>query len=66
MWTLVTLAAVVVSFLLGYGVSSNTGVEPGYFEAAEAGGYGGGGGGGDAAGLNISKDAADYYKDLMK
>jgi hypothetical protein len=30
----------VLAGLLGYATSSRTGVEPGYFEAAEAGGYG--------------------------
>jgi hypothetical protein len=37
---LIIAAATAVGFLLGYSISSSTGVEPGYFDAAEAGSYG--------------------------
>lgn len=37
---LIIAAAIVVGYLLGYSISSSTGVEPGYFEASEAGSYG--------------------------
>lgn len=49
-------------FLIGYMVSSSTGIQPGYFEAAEAGGYGGG----DEVGAGLGEEIKDYYKDLYK
>ena len=36
------VVATAIAFLLGYNISQNTGVEPGFFEIAEAGGYGAG------------------------
>lgn len=51
-----------MGFLAGYKLSYRTGIQPGYFEAAEAGGYGGGGG--VAEGLD--KTAQEYYKNLLK
>ncbi len=52
-----------LAFLVGYVVSSGTGIEPGYFEAAEAGSYGAPAGGGEAV-EGISEEEADYYKRL--
>lgn len=40
LWIMTVLAGSVLAGLLGYATSSQTGVEPGYFEAAEGGGYG--------------------------
>jgi len=54
-----------LGFLLGFNVSSNTGVEPGFFETAEAGGYGASAGGAKAP-EGLSQDLADYYNDLAK
>lgn len=55
----------ILGFLLGYNISSETGVEPGFFETAEAGGYGA------AASVTktpegLSEDLAEYYSDLAK
>jgi len=53
-----------VSFLGGFAVSGETGVEPGFFEAVETGGYGAGPGGGATEG--ISSEFEKYYQDLAK
>lgn len=64
LWVMIVIVATVCASLLGYAVSSQTGVEPGYFEAAEAGGYGAGaGGGGEAEG--IDQELQEYYKSLQ-
>ena len=59
---------VVVSCLLagvvGYSISSSTGVEPGYFEAPDAGGYGASAEAGAPEG--ISSDLQDYYNNLTE
>ncbi|MAG95195.1 MAG: hypothetical protein CMM08_00700 [Rhodospirillaceae bacterium] len=57
-------AAGTLAFLLGYAISSQTGVEPGYFEASETGGYG-------AASEEPGEQGADgetqeYYRNLLK
>jgi hypothetical protein len=60
---LTVAVASVLAGLVGYAMSSNTGVEPGYFEAAEAGGYGAAAGdGGDAEG--IAPELREYYESL--
>ncbi len=64
LWVLTTLTTGVLAFFIGYAVSTATGVEPGYFEAAETGGYG-------AAeespvGADVSEDVQKYYEDLAK
>jgi hypothetical protein len=61
-WVLIIIAVWMLGFIGGYKVSSATGIQPGYFEAAEAGGYGGG----ETTIEGISKEAQDYYKDLYK
>ena len=53
-----------IGFLLGFNISAKTGVEPGFFEIAEAGGYGAGVD--SKAPEGLSQDLADYYKDLAK
>jgi hypothetical protein len=60
--TAITIGAFVVAFLLGYGISARTGVEPGYFAAVEVGSYGASDAGGEIEGL--SDQDADYYKSL--
>ena len=57
-----TVIIVVMGFLLGFNISSNTGVEPGFFEIAEAGGYGAGAE--SKAPEGLSQDLQDYYSDL--
>lgn len=57
----VVLVATLCGFAAGYGISLRTGIEPGYFEAPEAGGYGVAPGG-----PRISDDLKKYYEDLRK
>jgi hypothetical protein len=54
----------VVAFLLGYAVSSQTGIEPGYFEATEAAAYGSVEETTSTEGL--SKEEQEYYESLTK
>ncbi|MEE8343155.1 MAG: hypothetical protein V3R51_05070 [Gammaproteobacteria bacterium] len=63
-WTLLALAAWSLGLLVGYGVSSYTGVEPGYFQTAETGSYGASAGTGATEG--ISDEYQDYYKGLTE
>ncbi|MAF47678.1 MAG: hypothetical protein CMM10_05410 [Rhodospirillaceae bacterium] len=63
LWSASVVVMGVLAFLLGYAISSQTGIEPGYFESAEGGGYGapaaeGGGTGG------VGAEMEKYYKDL--
>lgn len=51
-----------ITFLLGFNISSKTGVEPGFFEIAEAGGYGAGTE--SKAPEGLSEDLQEYYSDL--
>lgn len=61
---MIVIVATVCAGLLGYAVSLQTGVEPGYFEAAEAGSYGAGAGsGGGAEGMD--QELQEYYKSLQ-
>lgn len=60
-WTVVVLVATLCGFVAGYGVSLRTGIEPGYFEAPEAGGYGVG-----PSGPKMSEDLKKYYEGLAK
>ena len=59
----IIILAFIFSFLLGYNLSSQTGNEPGYFQATEAGAYG-----------SVEKsdspyvlrtDESEYYKSLL-
>jgi hypothetical protein len=65
LWVTNALVVGVLAFLLGYGVSAETGVEPGFFEAVETGGYGAGPAG-DAAPEGISEEDQNYYKSLSE
>ena len=53
-----------MAFLLGYGISARTGVEPGYFAAVEVGSYGAPEASGGIEGM--SAEDADYYKSLTE
>jgi len=53
-----------VGYLLGYSISSSTGVEPGYWEAAEAGSYGVVEETDSSNGL--SKEEQEYYDSLTQ
>lgn len=61
-WIAITVAVLVLSFSAGYRMSAHTGVQPGYFEAVEAGGYGGE----ETTIEGISTEQQDYYKNLYK
>lgn len=63
-FSLLVLVATLVAGLLGFNLSDNTGVEPGFFEIAEAGGYGAGVE--SKAPEGLSEDLADYYSDLVE
>jgi len=63
LWIMTVVVGSVLAGLLGYATSSRTGVEPGYFEAAESGGYGapaGGQGGAEA----LDPALQEYYENL--
>jgi hypothetical protein len=61
-WIAITVAALILSFSAGYRISASTGVQPGYFDAVEAGGYGGE----ETTIEGISQETQDYYKNLYK
>jgi len=52
----------IIGYVSGYMVSSKTGVEPGFFEIAESGGYGAGTESKPVEGM--SDDLQDYYNKL--
>ena len=62
LWTAIVVISVLLGFVLGYGTAARTGVEPGYFEAPEAGGYGVAPG----TGPRMREDLRQYYEDLLK
>ncbi len=64
LWVVITLVAGLLGFLAGYSISSSTGVEPGFFEAVEAGSYGGGGGEEKTEG--VSAEDQEYYRQLLE
>lgn len=63
LWAAIVLIATLFGFVLGYSVSSGTGVEPGYFDAPEAGGYGVAPTTGTPG---MSEEVRKYYEGLMK
>ncbi len=64
-WTTVALiAGLIVTFILGYRLSDRSGIQPGYFEKAEAPAYGVGGG--EAIGAGLDEEFQDHFKDLYE
>lgn len=64
LWVLVVLAGGLLGFFVGWNISVGTGVEPGFFEAPEAGGYGAGA---EAkAPEGVSDEMQQYYKELTE
>lgn len=61
-WVMTAVVVGMISFAAGFSASSASGVQPGYFEAAEAGGYGGG----ETTIEGIDQKTQDYYKNLYK
>ena len=64
LWVLTVVVGSVLAGLLGYATSSRTGVEPGYFEAAEAGGYGAPAGGEGGGAEELDPALQEYYENL--
>lgn len=64
LWVLSVVVASVCAGLLGYATSSQTGVEPGYFEAAETGGYGAPAAESSGA-EGMDQELQEYYKSLQ-
>ena len=64
-YTALVCVGATIGFLLGYNISSHTGVEPGFFEAAETGGYGAAASAAKSP-EGLSEDLAEYYSDLAK
>ena len=64
LWVAIVLVTSVLGYLLGYVVSAKTGVEPGFFERPEAGGYGVTADKSAAPGLD--KDMQEYYNSLSE
>ncbi len=63
LWVLTVVTGSVLAGLLGYATSSRTGVEPGYFQAAETGGYGAPAASQGGA-EQLDPELQDYYKSL--
>ncbi|WP_455208254.1 hypothetical protein [Kaarinaea lacus] len=63
LWFAIVAAAFILSYLLGYVVSAKTGVEPGFFERPEAGGYGVAA---ETVAPGLDKDLQNYYKNLTE
>jgi len=61
LWIAIIVISALVGFAAGYGVSLRTGIEPGYFEAPEAGGYGVA-----PSGPKMSEELRKYYEGLAK
>ncbi len=64
LWVLTVAAAGTTAFLIGYAISSQTGIEPGYFEAAETGGYGAPSK--ESGAQDLESELQEYYRDLRK
>jgi hypothetical protein len=64
-WTTVALiAGLIVTFVIGFRLSDRSGIQPGYFEKAEAPAYGVGGG--VVIGAGLGEDIQDHFKDLYE
>jgi hypothetical protein len=61
---MIVIVSCLLAAVVGYSISSSTGVEPGYFEAPDAGGYGASAEAGAPEG--ISSDLQDYYNSLTE
>lgn len=64
LWVSIVGTAAIIAYTLGFVVSKGTGVEPGFFEKAESGGYGVSGG--DSAVEGVSEEMANYYNELKE
>ena len=64
LWVMIAAVSCLLAAMIGYSISSDTGVEPGYFEAPDAGGYGASAEGAGPEG--ISSEVQDYYNNLTE
>ena len=64
LWAMVIVVSAFLAFFVGWNISTGTGVEPGFFEAPSAAGYGSGTEG--AAPEGVSAEMAEYYKELAE
>lgn len=64
LWSLVVMACAFLTFFVGWNISVGTGVEPGFFEAPEAGGYGAGAE--SKAPEGVSEEMQKYYQELSE
>jgi hypothetical protein len=61
LWVAIVVVSALFGFAAGYAMSARTGVEPGYFEAPEAGGYGVA-----PSGPKMSDELRKHYEGLAK
>jgi len=61
LWVAIVAVSALFGFAAGYAASARTGVEPGYFEAPEAGGYGVA-----PSGPKMSDEMRKYYEGIAK
>ena len=63
LWIAIIVAAGGLAFFAGFIISKRTGVEPGYFTAVEAAGYGARSSG---AAPGLTKEQEKYYRELQQ
>ena len=59
---IITFLCLILAFMYGYITSYSSGIQPGYFEKAEAPAYGVGGG--DTLGAGMDEEFQKYLKEL--
>lgn len=64
LWLSIVAVAGLLSYSVGFVISKQTGVEPGFFEKAESGGYGVSAD--SSVGGGVSADMQDHYKQLTE
>lgn len=64
-WLALLLVLFTVAFLIGFNSSYGDGIQPGYFEKAEAPAYGVSDGG-EGLGVEMDEDIEKFFKDLYK
>lgn len=64
-WAAIFAAVLAVVFLAGYWASSGSGIQPGYFEKADAPAYGVGGGT-ESVGAGLGEEFEEHFKSLYE
>ena len=62
--TILLVAGLVATFVLGYGLSNRSGIQAGYFEKAEAPAYGVGGG--ENLGAGLGEEFQAHFEELYQ